>query len=163
MTKAKGHVISIGSEMSGGVRGVLVQDYIAGALMHGLQIKGTKERGGFVEDVVVRDCDLQKVSILTELPYNNDGEAAPEQPWFRSFHFTNIDLRQAPTTGPVMISNGFPVEGHRTSHVPFENLKLPAGAVIQLDQCDDVSFTGVSTADEKSVEFRVTRSGNVRR
>jgi len=159
----RGHGISIGSEMSGGVRGVLVQDCVAGALMHGLQIKGTKERGGFVEDVVVRDCDLQKVSILTELPYNNDGEAAPEQPWFRNFRFTNIDLRQAPTTGPVMIVNGYPAEGHRTSRVVFENLRLPAGAVIQIDQCEDMSFTGVSTADGKPAEFQVTRSENIRR
>jgi polygalacturonase len=159
----KGHGISIGSEMSGGVRGVLVQDCVAGALLNGLQIKGTKERGGFVEDVVVRDCDLQMVRILTELPYNNDGEAAPQQPWFRRFRFQNIDLSQAPTTAPVMIINGYPAEGHRTSGVVFENVKLPAGAVIQIDQCEDVSFSGVSTADGKAPEFKVTRSENVRR
>jgi hypothetical protein len=40
----RGHGISIGSEMSGGVRGVLIEDCVAGALLNGLQIKGTKER-----------------------------------------------------------------------------------------------------------------------
>jgi exo-poly-alpha-galacturonosidase len=40
----KGHGISIGSEMSGGVSDILVQDCKAGALLHGLQVKGTKER-----------------------------------------------------------------------------------------------------------------------
>jgi len=157
----KGHGISIGSEMSGGVRGVLVQDCVAGALMHGLQIKGTKERGGFVEDVTVRDCDLQKISILTALPYNNDGEAAPEQPWFRRFRFQNIDLSQASIAGPVMIINGFPAEGHRTSQVSFDGVKLPAGAVIEIDHCEDMSFRKLSTADGRPPRFVVIRSERV--
>src|SRR3982751_3140668 len=49
----RGHGISIGSEMSGGVSGVLVQDCKAGALLHGMQIKGTKDRGGYVRNVTV--------------------------------------------------------------------------------------------------------------
>jgi exo-poly-alpha-galacturonosidase len=146
----RGHGISIGSEMSGGVRGVLVEDCVAGALLNGLLIKGTKERGGFVEDVTVRDCDLQQITVYTELPYNNDGEAAPSQPVFRDFRFANIDLAKADPSKPVIVVNGFPAEGHRTKNVVFEDVRLPAGGLVKLDRVEDVSFTRVTDARRRA-------------
>jgi len=76
-----GHGISIGSEISGSVRHVLVRDCDTGNLMNGLQIKGTPERGGVIEDVRVQDCQVTKIRILTKLGYNNDGAPAPEAPF----------------------------------------------------------------------------------
>ncbi len=159
----RGHGISIGSEMSGGVRGVLVEDCVAGALLHGLQIKGTKERGGFVEDVTVRDCDLQQITVYTELPYNNDGAAAPNQPVFRDFRFTNIDLTKADPSKPVIVVNGFPADGHRTKNVVFQDVRLPLGARVKLDRVEDVSFTRVTTPDGGAPEFEITRAERVTR
>ncbi|WP_158277373.1 glycoside hydrolase family 28 protein [Opitutus sp. ER46] len=157
----RGHGISIGSEMSGGVRDVLVQDCVAGNLMHGLQIKATPERGNVVEGVVVRDCDLQKISILTALPYNNDGEAAPEAPYFRNFRFENLDLTKAPANTAVVLVNGFAQPGHRTKGVTFDRVRLPAGAVVQVKLAEDVRFTGVTTADGKPPTYQVTESERV--
>ena len=85
----RGHGISIGSEMSGGVSGVLVQDCKAGALLHGMQIKATKDRGGYVKNVTVTDCQLLKITIFSAVNYNNDGEAAPVFPRFENFVFKN--------------------------------------------------------------------------
>ncbi len=157
----RGHGISIGSEMSGGVRHVLVEDCVAGPLLYGLQIKGTKDRGGFVEDVVVRDCDLQKINILTKLNYNNDGAAAPEAPLFRNFRFENIDLTQAAPGSVVIIVNGFAAEGHRTSDVSFDHLKLPAGAITTIDQANDIRFAHLTTTDGKEPVFTVTNSERI--
>ncbi len=157
----RGHGISIGSEMSGGVRGVLVQDCIAGDLLNGMQIKATKDRGAYIEDVLVRDCDLQKITILTKLNYNNDGAAAPEQPFFRNFRFVNIDLSKAPTKGPVIIVNGFSQAGHRTKNVHFENICLPKGGRIQVDEAEDVRFVNVLTADGGKPAYEVTNSERI--
>lgn len=157
----EGHGISIGSEMSGGVRDVLVQDCVAGNLLNGMQIKATKDRGNVVENIVVRDCDLQKISILTELKYNNDGEPAPEQPYFRNFRFLNLDLRQADPKKPVIIINGFSDDGHRTKNVLFENVKLPAGAVVKVDQAEDVAFKNVTTVNRSMPTYEITRSERV--
>jgi polygalacturonase len=60
----RGHGISIGSEMSGGVSDVLVQDCKAGALLNGMQIKGTKDRGGYVKNVTVTNCQLLKITVF---------------------------------------------------------------------------------------------------
>ncbi len=157
----RGHGISIGSEMSGGVRNVVVEDCVAGNLLHGLQIKATKDRGGFVEGVLVRDCSLQKISILTALDYNNDGTPAPEPPRFRNFRFRNLDLSSATAGAAVVLVNGFDGAGHRTRDVRFENVKLPAGASVKVDEAEDVTFANVRTVDGKPPVFEITRSEQV--
>ena len=159
----RGHGISIGSEMSGGVRNVLVEDCIAGPLLHGLQIKATEERGGFVENVTVRDCDLRQITVYTKLNYNNDGQAAPTPPHFRNFRFENIDLTQADPKKPVIVLNGFQASGHETRNVSFENLKLPAGAKVQIARCSDVTFTRVTTAAGSAPAYEITRSERISR
>jgi len=159
----QGHGISIGSEMSGGVRNVLVEDCIAGPLLHGLQIKATPERGGFVENVTVRDCSLRQITVYTQLPYNNDGQAAPAQPFFKNFRFENIDLTQADAAKPVIIVNGFPAEGRETRDVTFTGIKLPAGAKVQIDRCADVTFFNITTAGNSPPSYEITRSRNVSR
>ncbi len=157
----KGHGISIGSEMSGGVRNVLVEDCVAGDLLNGLQVKGTKDRGGFVEDVVVRDCDLRKISILTDLAYNNDGEPAPEQPVFRNFRFLDLDMSQADPSKPVIIVNGFPDEGHETRDLLFENIVTPEVAVVIVDRAEDVTFRNVQSENGTRPIYEVTRSEGI--
>ena len=157
----RGHGISIGSEMSGGIRNVLVQDCIAGALLYGFQVKATKDRGNVVENVTVRDCDLQMITVLTALAYNNDGEPAPTEPYFRNFRFLNIDLTHANPAKPVIVVNGFAAEGHRTRNIAFENIKLPAGAVVTLDRTDDVEFANVTTAGGQKPTYEITNSERV--
>ncbi len=157
----RGHGISIGSEMSGGVRGVLIEDCVAGPLLHGLQIKATEKRGGFVEDVTVRDCTLRQITVYTKLPYNNDGGAAPAAPFFRNFRFENIDLTEANPAKPAIVVNGFEAEGHRTRNVSFQNIRLPAGATVQLDRVANVTFTGITTPDATPPVYEITRSTDV--
>ena len=157
----RGHGISIGSEMSGGVRGVLVEDCVAGELLHGLQIKATPERGGFVEDVTVRDCALRQITVYSKLPYNNDGAGAPRPPVFRGFRFENIDLSGADLKKPVIDLNGFEADGHAARDLVFQNLRLPAGAVVKMDRVEDVVFRSVTTTDGTAPVFKVTRSERV--
>ncbi len=159
----QGHGISIGSEMSGGVRDVVVEDCVAGELLYGFQIKATKDRGGFVEEVTVRDCDLRMITVYSSVNYNNDGEAADKQPYFRNLRFIDIDLSQANTHKPVIDINGFSDEGHQTRNVTFDAIKLPAGATIKVDQAEDVAFTHISTADGKAPDYQISRSTRVSR
>lgn len=157
----RGHAIAIGSEMSGGVRDVRIEDCVAGNLLFGLQIKGTKDRGGYVEDVTVRDCELQKIMIVTEVNYNNDGTPAPSQPYFRDFHFSNIDMTKANPAEPVILIQGFPAPGHQTTDVTFDDIRLPASARVSIDQTKNVRFSGVTTAGGNQPRYVVTRSEHV--
>ncbi|MFN8251870.1 MAG: glycoside hydrolase family 28 protein [Ferruginibacter sp.] len=157
----RGHGISIGSEMSGGVSDVLVQDCKAGALINGIQIKGTKERGGYVNNVTVTDCELMKITVFSALNYNNDGEAAPEPPTFENFVFKNINLSKALIKEPVININGFTDPQHRLRNVRFENLLLPAGAKVLVTDAEHISFTQWKNTPGDPVQFLVKNGTDV--
>ncbi|GGH63175.1 polygalacturonase [Filimonas zeae] len=157
-----GHGISIGSEMSGGVSEVLVQDCKAGALLHGMQIKGTKDRGGYVKNVTVRDCQLLQITIFSAVNYNNDGEAAPQIPTFENFIFRNIDLSAAGGKDPVININGFKDPAHRLKNVQFINVKTPEqNAKVLVNDAEKVQFTNVQSASGSKPQYTVNNSEGV--
>jgi exo-poly-alpha-galacturonosidase len=157
----RGHGISIGSEMSGGVSDVLVQDCRAGALLHGMQIKGTKERGGYVKNVTVTDCQLLQITVFSELNYNNDGEAAPEPPTFENFVFKNIDLSNATTKEPVININGFKDQAHKLKQVIFTNITVPDQARVVVNDGENIVFTGVITTGGLKPKYTVANSTGI--
>ena len=157
----RGHGISIGSEMSGGVKNVLVQDCKAGALINGMQIKGTKERGGYVKNVTVTDCELMKITVFSALNYNNDGEAAPEIPTFDNFVFKNINLSQASVKDAVININGFKDELHKLKNVNFENIVLPDNAKVIINDADKIKFENVRSVGGAKPGYVLNNSNNV--
>ena len=74
-----GHGITIGSEMSGGVEDVCIWDCDLGRSKYGIEIKGTKKRGGYVRNVHARDCTVSRV-LMHAVGYNDDGVGAPTPP-----------------------------------------------------------------------------------
>ncbi|MBB6238229.1 polygalacturonase [Pedobacter sp. AK013] len=157
----RGHGISIGSEMSGGVINVLVQDCKAGKLLHGMQIKGTKDRGGYVKNVTVTDCQLLQVTIFSAVNYNNDGEAAPQIPTFENFVFKNIDMSMASNAGAAIDINGFKDPAHRLRNVIFTNITLPEQSKIIVNDAEKIKFTEVKSATGNKPLFMVNNSSEV--
>jgi len=154
----RGHGISIGSEMSGGVSDVLVQDCKAGALLHGVQIKGTKDRGGYVKNVTVRDCQLLKITIFSAVNYNNDGEAAPVLPTFENFVFRDIDLTKANIKEPVININGFKDPAHKLRNVVFDNILFPDNGKVIINDATGIKFTNVKTVSGAKPVYVVASS-----
>jgi exo-poly-alpha-galacturonosidase len=154
----RGHGISIGSEMSGGVSDVLVQDCRAGALLHGMQIKGTKERGGYVRNVTVDNCQLLQITIFSAVNYNNDGDPAPEVPTFENFVFKNIDLSMASAKEPVIDINGFKDPEHRLKNVIFKNIMVPQNAKVVINDAEQIKFTDVKSVSGSKPNFVVKNS-----
>ena len=157
----RGHGISIGSEMSGGVSGVLVQDCKAGALLNGMQIKGTKERGGYVKNVTVENCQLMKITVFSKLNYNNDGEGAPEPPIFENFIFKNIDLSQASVKEPVININGFADPAHKLRNVLFSNIIMPENAKVLINDAEKVKFENVKSAGNAKPAYTTNNSAEI--
>lgn len=157
----RGHGISIGSEMSGGVSDVLVQDCKAGALIHGMQIKGTKERGGYVKNVTVTDCQLLQITVFSAVNYNNDGAAAPEPPTFENFVFKNIDLSNASLKEPVIDINGFTDAAHKLKNVTFSNIKMPDDAKVMVKDADGVTFKDMKSPSGAKPDYSVINSTEV--
>ena len=157
----RGHGISIGSEMSGGVSDVLVQDCKAGKLLHGMQIKGTKDRGGYVKNVTVTDCQLLQITIFSAVNYNNDGEAAPQIPTFENFVFRNIDMSMASDAGTTININGFKDPAHRLRNVTFTNVTVPEQSKVVVNDAEKIKFTEVKSAAGAKPQYMVNNSSEV--
>jgi exo-poly-alpha-galacturonosidase len=157
----RGHGISIGSEMSGGVSDVLVQDCKAGNLLHGMQIKGTKDRGGYVRNVTVVDCELRQITVFSALGYNNDGEPAPEVPRFENFTFRNINMSAASTKEPVIDINGFKEKGHRLRNVVFSKIVLPNNSRVVVNDAEHIKFEEVKSASGEKPQYVLANSEDI--
>jgi polygalacturonase len=157
----KGHSLAIGSEMSGGVSDVFIQDCKIGNLMHGLQIKATKDRGGYVRNVIVRDCELLKITLYTAVNYNNDGEAAPILPQFSDMEFSNLNLTASKSNQTVMDINGFTDESHYTRNITFENISLPKLSTVRIKNAEALTFKNVLDTEGKKPAYNIIDSKNI--
>lgn len=88
---AFGHGITMGSEMSGGIEDVRIWDCDMGDSYCGIEIKGTKKRGGYVRNVEVTDCRAARI-LFHSVGYNDDGEGAPLPPLFSDCCFERIQI-----------------------------------------------------------------------
>ena len=71
----KGHGMSIGSEVSGGINNIKIWNCDFERTLYGLHIKSTKKRGGYIKNIDVRDSIIARV-IIDEVKYNDDGESS---------------------------------------------------------------------------------------
>ena len=134
--------VAIGSEMSGGVEDVKIWDCDLEHSLYGVQIKGTKKRGGYVRNIQVRDCVLSRFLCCAVL-YNDDGEGSPVPPVFSDMrcdrvHFTGWarnywekDLHAM----PGIDLSGFDVPGYEVRNISFTDCTMGKDATVALKHC----------------------------
>lgn len=88
----------IGSEMSGGVRNVFMEDNELGDVLAAIYLKANPDRGGAIERVRVRDIEVARAEVLLRLETNYAGyRGGSHPPRFRDLLFENISARTAGT------------------------------------------------------------------
>ena len=144
-----GHGCSVGSEMSGGVSDIRIWDCDFEKSMFGITVKATKKRGGYVKNVFVSDCKASRLMVRL-VPYNDDGEPAPELPVFENYVFENVYLtgvewarENEQSYVPAITLTGFDRE-HPLKNVVLRNIVLRerADGKAQIAELNDL--TGVS-------------------
>jgi polygalacturonase len=160
-TFTRGAALAIGSEMSGGVSDVFIQDCKIGNLKNGLQIKTTKDRGGYVKNVVMRDCSIQKITLVTDVNYNNDGAPATELAWFKDMEFTHLNMAGAKAGETIMDINGFPDKQHYTRNLIFNDILLPQNAKIRIKNVDGLVLKNVHDANGTKPLYEIIDSQNI--
>jgi polygalacturonase len=97
-----GGVISFGSETSGGIRKVFAFHNRGIGTNEGLRFKSAKTRGGFVEDVLVRDLKLENVPLAFTFTLN----------WNPSYSYATIpsDAKDIPPYWRVLSTPVLPPE-----------------------------------------------------
>lgn len=148
---AFGHGITIGSEMSGGVRDVVIWDCDMSSSLCGIEIKGTRKRGGFVREVHVMDSLASRI-LFHSVGYNDDGVSALVPPVFEKCCFERVqitaemmdhDRKKTPCDAIELC--GFDEPGHELSHIVFRELTIGSEGKsrkqsISLQLCKNITF-----------------------
>ena len=145
--------VAIGSEMSGGVEDVKIWDCDLEHSLYGVQVKGTKKRGGFVRNVTVRDCILPRFLCCAVL-YNDDGEGSPVPPIFSDMICERVHItgwarnywEKDLHTMPGIDLSGFDVPGFEVNNVSFRCCTMGKDAAISLKHCSNIAID-VQSAD----------------
>ncbi|GLG02307.1 hypothetical protein Alches_23480 [Alicyclobacillus hesperidum subsp. aegles] len=128
-----GHGVSIGSEMSGGVRDVWVENCDFNGTNAGLRIKTLRGRGGIVQNITfdhVTMNNIQAQAFIIDENYASNGSALPPgpvtdaTPAIRNLNFDNITVNGA---NQAMYFNGL-------AELPIQNISF-----------DNVSITGAKS------------------
>ncbi len=128
---AFGHGITIGSEMSGGVEDVRIWDCDMSNTLSGIEIKGTKKRGGYVREVHVENCKTSRI-MFHSVGYNDDGISAATPPVFEKCSFTDMNVigeyydnhsKERAYCDAIELV-GFDEPGHEIRDILFRNVTL---------------------------------------
>lgn len=154
--RGKGQGCAIGSEMSGGVSNVHIWDCDLSDAIGGIVIKATPQRGGYIKNIKVENTVLSAINVLSNVSYNNDGEASPDVPVFENFEFKNLKIlglsgncnTREFKAGTAVYLSGFDKEGHKLKNVSLKNIYLPRHAdgspqSIKFIACEDVRFENI--------------------
>lgn len=152
---AFGHGFAIGSEISGGINDIQIWDCDLINSRYGIQIKGTPKRGGYVRNVNVRDCQVSRI-LMHSVPYNDDGEPAPEPPIFEQCSFERMritgkclnDEGNGYLLSPVIEMKGFDIPGHEIREVEFKDIAIgceKGSKEIIMENCRNVTFEQIRT------------------
>ena len=129
------HGVAVGSELSGGVENVFIWDCEYLHSPKSINLKTTAKRGGYIKNVMVKNCDLLCVSMVTSVGFNNDGEGADTLTKISDLRFENLRLKgntrawngeKIPSV-PIFIE-GFDEKENPINNVTFQDVvveKLP--------------------------------------
>ncbi|HSE33675.1 MAG TPA: glycosyl hydrolase family 28 protein [Pyrinomonadaceae bacterium] len=113
ITRRGGGIISFGSETSGGIRKVVAYQNRGIGTSEGIRFKSAKTRGGFVEDILIRDIKMENVPLPFTFTLN----------WNPSYSYATIpkDVTNVP---PYWIALSTPVMPPERGFCEFRNITI---------------------------------------
>ena len=144
--------VTIGSEMSGGVRNIAVANCVFQGTDIGIRVKAQRGRGGVVEGFTACNITMENVPhpfVITTFYMGRDqpsdqfavNEGTPR---FRDFLFNNITARGAADAGSITGLREMPVED-----IVFSNVRIAAENGFACTNARHISFYDVEINPEK--------------
>jgi len=151
----------IGSEMSGDVRNVFMENCEFEGTDRAVRIKSRRGRGGVVENIYARNLkvkDMKYEVAILNMDYSADrNKAANERPpVFRNMQFENITGDGAPTAILIQGLDDSPIENIRFSNMHIKSTK---GVVANFTK--GLVFDNVQVAPTKGPVFNLNEASNV--
>ncbi len=138
--------VTIGSEMSGGVRNVAVANCVFQGTDIGIRVKSQRGRGGVVENFTAANITMENVLhpfVITTFYMGKDkpgdqfavNEGTPQ---FRDFLFSNISARGAADAGSITGLREMPV-----TDIAFSNVRISCETGFACTNAERISFHDV--------------------
>lgn len=125
-----GKALGIGSEMSGGISNVYIWDCDFTVSGIGLSIKLNHERGGYMRNVVVRNCRCSNILVRGRY-YVESSKPAENLSVVEDFLFQNIELTGAPILNDgkwhpteILLIEGLDEKDHYFNRFTFDGLRI---------------------------------------
>ncbi|XP_060971722.1 probable polygalacturonase [Cannabis sativa] len=138
-------VITLGSEMSGGIQDIRVEDIVTTNTKSGVRIKTAIGRGGFVKDIYFRRMNMKNMRHVVLM--TGDYNTHPDQGYNRKAFplVRNINYRDIVAESVRMTAQLDGISGHPFDGLCFSNVTVSLSAIAEKSQwnCSDVS--GVSS------------------
>lgn len=123
--------VGIGSEMSGGISNVLVEDLHVRNSAAGVRVKTDKGRGGYITNITITNLTMENVKI--PIRFSRGSNDHPDEGWdpralplVKGIFFNNVvgvDIRRAPVLEAL---EGAPYEGICLTNIRLDGIPPPA-------------------------------------
>ncbi len=155
------HAVVIGSEMSAGVRNVFVEDCTyAGYCKRGIFVKTNPNRGGFVENLYVKDCKFGEVEDLFYVTSMYAGEGLDDNHFstIRNICVENLSCNKVRQAGIVLQGTATkPVSGVSFSGVEIGEVKN----ALSMDNTEGVNFSDCHLGGKAGVPTQITAQDKI--
>lgn len=175
-------VLSFGSETSGGIRHVVAYSNRGVGTAEGVRFKSAKTRGGFVEDVLIRDLRLESVPLpftfnlnwysaysyvtlpkdIKNIPAHWAVLATPVTPPERGFcEFRNITIENVEATGALRIFSAAGLPQKPIVNVRWRNIQAQGRSAGVIENARDWSMQNVKLATSDGLPPGMSNNTNV--
>jgi polygalacturonase len=156
--------VTIGSEMSGGVRNIAVANCAFQGTDIGIRVKSQRGRGGIVENFTASNITMENVPRPFVITTFYMGKDKPEDhfgvdegtPRFRNFLFSNITASGALDAGSVTGLREMPVED-----IVFSNIRIAARKGFTCTSSKRISFNDVEINPEEGPALILRNSSDI--
>ena len=151
--------IVLGSEMSAGIRNVLVHDCQFEGTARGIRLKSRPGRGGALENLWFRDIVMDGVgsAIHMTLRYAGDGSDRDRLPMFRNIHISNISCEKARVAVEMF---GLP-DADAISDVTMEDVAIRCQTGLRAEHVRNVCLTRLKLEADQSPTMRLLNCRDV--
>lgn len=177
-----GGVISFGSETSGGIRKVFAYHNRGIGTNEGIRFKSAKTRGGFVEDVLIRDLKLENVPLAFTFTLNWNpsysyatipADAKDIPPYWRVLstpvlpperglcEFRNIRVEDVTVVGARRIFSAAGMPEKPLTNVRFANITAAGREAGTIESARDWTMTNVELRTPDGLPVKLTDCKNV--
>lgn len=150
------HAVVMGSELSGGIRNVVIEDCdAAGYCKRGIYVKSNPDRGGFVNNIFVSNCRFDDVEDLFYITASYAGEGASNDKYTKISDIHVVGLKADNVSAAAVAIQG--VKSLPIENVTFHGVEVGSAKIgLSVENAIGVTFDDCFIGGKAGIPSQVT-------